>query len=236
MSIARSVGKPVGRLRLLVVADVSPVESHGGAARVIREQSRRLATRGHEVTVLCRHPGGDIPARGDIGGVPVLHYAVDRRHPLAFAVTSITAARRHFRQAFCGREWDAVIFHQPLSAVGILPLLPAALRRLYVFHSPAGDEYRLRAERLDGRRLHPATSLAVALLSRLERRALRAVSLIIVLSEFSRRVLVRTHGRLSAPVLTVPGAVDLDRFRPPADRARRSVGIRRRDKRRATGR
>ena len=209
---------------VLIVADVSPLESHGGAARVIREQSRRLAARGHAVTVLCRE-SADVPAEGDLGGVPVFHYRVDRRRALAFAVTSITGARRCFRQVLGGREWDAVIFHQPFSAVGILPLLPAAPRRLYVFHSPAGAEYRLRAERLDGRRPHPGASMAGALLSRLERRALRAVGRIITLSEFSRRVLVGTHGRLRAPVITVPGAVDLDRFRPPADRARVRQGL-----------
>jgi len=68
---------------VLVVADVSPMETHGGAARVLREQSCRLAARGHAVTVLCRHPGGDVPLCGDLAGVPVLHYPVDRRHPLA---------------------------------------------------------------------------------------------------------------------------------------------------------
>ena len=125
--------------RLLVVADVSPLERHGGAARVIREQSRRLAARGHRVLVLCRHPGGDAPARGDLGGVPVVHYAVDRRNPLAFGLTSITAARRSFRELDGAGGWDAVIFHQPFSAAALAARTPGAARRLYVFHSPAGD-------------------------------------------------------------------------------------------------
>ena len=212
--------------RLLVVADVSPLEAHGGAARVIREQSRRLAARGHRVLVLCRHPGGTAPARGDIDGVPVVHYAVDRRNPLAFGVTSLTGARRRFRE-LGPLGWDAVIFHQPFSAAALAAEVPRAAARLYVFHSPAGAEYRVRAETLDGGRPPAGTALVARLLGCLERRALRAASAVVVLSEFSRQVLGRTHGRLSAPVVTIPGAVDLGRFRPPADRpgVRRALGL-----------
>ena len=209
----------MARGSVLVVADVSPMETHGGAARVVREQSRRLAARGHAVTVLCRHPGGPLPLRGDPGGVTVLHYAVDRRHPLAFAVTSITGARRRFREALGGRAWESVIFHQPFSALGVAPLVRAA-RRLYVFHSAAGDEYRVRAERGEGSRAPVGTGLGAACLAWLERRALAAADLILVLSEFSRGVLGRAHGRRPTPVVVVPGAADLERFRPAADRAR----------------
>lgn len=214
-------------LRLLVVADVSPLERHGGAARVIREQSRRLAARGHRVLVLCRHPGGDTPARGDVGGVPVVHYAVDRRNPLAFGLTSITGARRCFRELDGAEGWDAVIFHQPFSAAALAAGAPGAARRLYVFHSPARDEYRVRAEPLGGGRPALGTGLVAAVLGCLERRALRAASVVVVLSEFSRQVLARTHGGLRAPVVTIPGAVDLARFRPPADRraVREALGL-----------
>jgi len=210
----------VSRRRVLVVSDVSPLETHGGAARVIREESRRLAARGHTVTVFSRHPGSNAPLQSDISGVPVFHYEVNRRHPLAFAVTSITGARRRFREVPGAGDWDAVVFHQPFSAVALASLVPAALRRLYVFHSPAGDEYRVRADRLDGRRPPAGTGAVAALLARLERRALKAADQVVVLSEFSSLVLAHAHGRMKAPVITIPGAVDLERFRPPADRAR----------------
>jgi glycosyltransferase involved in cell wall biosynthesis len=210
---------------VLVVADVSPMETHGGAARVVREQSCRLAARGHAVTILCRHPGGDVPLCGDIAGVPVLHYPVDRRHPLAFALTSVTSVRRRFGEALSGGDWDAVVFHQPFSAVGVAPLLPRALRRLYVFHSSASDEYRVRAAGMDGGRPPAGAGLVAAFLGRVERRALRAAGMALVLSEFSRRVLARTHGSLRVPVITIAGGVDLERFRPPADRVSVREGL-----------
>jgi glycosyltransferase involved in cell wall biosynthesis len=205
--------------RLLVVADASPLERHGGAARVIREQSRRLAGRGHRVTVLARHPGGDVPLRGHLDSVPVVHYPVDRRHPLAFGLTSLTGARRAFRELGGGQGWDAVIFHQPFSAAAIAALLPSAVRRLYVFHSPAGAEFTLRAQSPNGGPEAAWTPLGALVLRRLERRAVGSVGTIIVLSEFSRRVLEETHERLAVPVVLIPGGVDLERFRPPVDRA-----------------
>jgi glycosyltransferase involved in cell wall biosynthesis len=205
--------------RLLVVADSSPMERHGGAARVIREQSRRLAGRGHAVTVLSRHPGGDVPLRSDLDGVPVVHYAVDRRHPLAFGLTSLTGARRAFRELGGARDWDAVIFHQPFSAAAVAALVPSAVRRLYIFHSPAGAEFAVRAHPPNGGPGAAWAPLGALLLRRLERRALGSAGQIVVLSEFSRRVLEQTHERLGAPIVLIPGGVDLERFRPPADRA-----------------
>jgi glycosyltransferase involved in cell wall biosynthesis len=204
---------------LLVVSDVSPLETHGGAARVVREQSARLAARGHAVTVLCRHPGGEQPGEAQMAGVRVVHYAVSRAHPLTFALTSVGGARRGFQRAFGASDWDAVILHQPFSAVGLSPLVWTIPRRLYVFHSPAGTEYRLRAERLGSGRSPAGAGLVAALLAPLERRALRVATGIVVLSEFSRSVLRQAHPGVSAPVTTIPGGVDLERFRPAADRA-----------------
>lgn len=212
--------------RILVVGDVSPLESHGGAGRVMREQSRGLAARGHAVTVFCRHPGAGLPLAGAVDGVPVIHYGVDRTNPLTFALTSLAGARRGIRD-LGHRDWDTVIFHQPFSAAALGSLLPARARRIYVFHSPAGAEYRVRAERPDRRRPTAGARVVGMLLAHLERRALRAAARIVVLSEFSRETLARTHPALPAPVSVVAGAVDVERFRPAADRApvRQRLGI-----------
>jgi glycosyltransferase involved in cell wall biosynthesis len=209
----------VDERRLLVIADVSPLEVHGGAARVVREQCARLADRGHAVTAFCRDPGGGVPRETRVGRARVVHYPVSRAHPLAFAVTSIVGARRHFRQAVAPPDrWDAVLFHQPFSASALAPRLAATGQRVYVFHSPAGTEYRLRAERPGHGRRPIGARLIAAVLARLERRALRAATAVVVLSEFSRDLLARAHAGLPAPVTTIPGAVDLQRFRPPGDR------------------
>jgi glycosyltransferase involved in cell wall biosynthesis/SAM-dependent methyltransferase len=106
---------------------------------------------------------------------------------------------------------DVVIAHQPLTAWGVARGGGAPL--IYVFHSPAGEEYRTR---------HPAGPLhraAAALLHRIEGRVLARADRVVVLSEFSRDTLARCHNVDPAGVLRIPGGVDPAAFRPVEDRA-----------------
>ena len=206
------------RLRVLMVADVSPLQRTGGSARVLKEQARRLAERGHTVQLLCRQPRGDLLPDDTLDGVSLRHYPVNRDHSLSYATTSIFGARTSFRDYFQDQSWDVALFHQPLSALGVQPELPSSLPRLYCFHSPAGTEYRLRAVDPKKRRAPLGTRLVSAMLQRAERRALANSDGILVLSDFSRRLLAETHHGLAAPVVTIPGGVDLDHFRPAPDR------------------
>ena len=202
--------------RLLVVADVSPIESRGGSVRLIREQCRRLRERGHDLLVLARSPGDDAPTETEVDGFPVRHYHVNRTNPLAFFFSSIAGARRAGGRLLGDSSWDAVIFHQPFSAFGLSPVLARwGVPCAYFFHSPAGVEYRLRA-----RKKHPRATVlfALPLLRWVERRALRRSSVIVVLSDFSRRELFDQHGEIPREIVKISGGVDLDRFHPAGDR------------------
>jgi glycosyltransferase involved in cell wall biosynthesis len=217
----------VADLSILMVADVSPLEPRGGASRVLREQSQGLVERGHRVEVLSRRPEGDVPATAEMNGVPVRHYPVNRSHPVAFFLSSIPGARRAYARSLSDRRWDAALFYQPLSALGLRRLLPAATPVVYVFLSPAAAEYRVRASHAD--RFHPrlGVGVACALLRWAEGVSLRGARRVIVLSDFSRRQLLGLHGPLTVPVVTVPGGADLARFRPAADRVavRQELGL-----------
>src|SRR5574337_115544 len=118
------------KLRLLVVADVSPLELHGGSSRLLMEQSARLAARGHRVTVLCRRPAGAVPADSVVKGVRVVHYEVSRAHSLAYFWSSIQGAGRAYRRLLAGEPWERVILNQPLSALGVRRFLPPSAPRL----------------------------------------------------------------------------------------------------------
>ena len=206
------------KLRILVVADVSPLEPHGGASRVLREQSQRLAARGHEVTVFSRQPEISVQTESEVKGVSVRHYPVSRAHALAFFWSSIAGARRAYRDTLAGRPWDRVILHQPLSAVGVRRLLPRTAPRIYMFLSPASAEYRLRAEHPSGRRSLLLAPLAAALLRRVEYAAFRTAQRVVVMSDYMRGKLAAVHPRGTPPVVVIPGGVDLRHFRPAEDR------------------
>jgi len=66
-------------LRILAVADVSPLAVVGGAERTLWEQTRRLARRGHDVRILCRAPGAAPPASAVRDGVRIVEFAPERR-------------------------------------------------------------------------------------------------------------------------------------------------------------
>ena len=207
------------KLNVLVVADVSPLQTTGGSARVIREQALGLSRLGHSVQVLCRQPSGDLLPSGSLNGVPLEHYAVRRAHPLSYASSSILGARALFRERFRDHPWDIILFNQPFSAVGVQPELPASIPRIYCFYSPAGTEYRLRAADPATGKAPVGTTFVSGILRRLERRALRASDRIVVLSEFSRGLVQQTHARVLTPTVAIPAGVDLDRFLPAKDRA-----------------
>ena len=210
------------RLRLLVVADVSPIERRGGAVRLIREQCRRLKERGHDCLILCRDPWYEAPGETEVDGVPVQHFQVSRAHAFSFFLTSIREARRAGARLLAQASWDAVIFHQPLSAYGVgARAIRSRIPCAYFFHSPAGVEYQLR-HRSD--QLAWSVNVAPLLLRWVERRALKRATQIIVLSDFSRHELHKNHGEVRPPIIKIPGGVDCQRFCPAADR----VGVRER--------
>ncbi len=213
---AESLNK--NKLNVLIVADVSPLQTTGGSARVIKEQARGLAARGHSVQLLCRQPSGDLLPADAMNGVPLLQYDVNRTRPLSYASSSVLGAKTSFRDHFGEQDWDVVIFNQPFSAVGVQSVLPSNVPRIYCFYSPAGTEYRLRAVDPKNGKASISAPLVSATLRRLERRALRRSDRIVVLSDFSRKLLSDTHGELDAPVVSIPGGVDLDHFRPATHR------------------
>jgi glycosyltransferase involved in cell wall biosynthesis len=217
----------VAELSILMVGDVSPLEPHGGAARVLREHSRGLRGRGHRVEVLCRMASPTAPDTVDMDGVPVSQYNVNRAHPAAYFLSSILGARRAYAGSPLDRRWDAVVFHQPLSALGLRRVLPRGIPMVYVFQSPAAVEYRIRASHPDSSHPRFGVGVVCAVLGWAERATLRRCRRVIVLSDFSRRTLLGIHGPLSASIVRIPGGVDLDRFRPTPDRAavRRALGV-----------
>lgn len=211
-----------------MVADVSPVRPAGGAERVLREQTRRLAAAGHAVRVVCRAPEEGAPEHAWLDGVGVRHVAVDRHSPAGVIRAAVLGVRAAVAREFREHGADVLHVHQPLGGFGALT--SAAGRRrpsLYTFHSPAPVEYRLRAGASGLHRRGPGGGVAAAVLRALERACLRRATRVHVLSEFSAGLLARLYGVGGERVVRIAGGADLDRFRPSADRPalRRRLGL-----------
>jgi glycosyltransferase involved in cell wall biosynthesis/SAM-dependent methyltransferase len=215
-------------VRILVVADVSPVTVLGGAERMLWEQVSRLAARGHEVRVVSRAPDGGPEGAVVHQGIAVRHFRADRAPFARFLATAILGARRAVAEETAARSFDALHVHQPLSALGALTT-PAGRRlpSLYTFHSPAPLEYRLRQRMSTLHRAGPAGLTGAALLRFAERASLRRATRIHVLSDFSATLLWRLYRVDDDRIVRIPGAVDLARFHPVPDRAatRTALGL-----------
>lgn len=207
-------------MRVLVVSDVSPVVVLGGGERALWENASGLAGRGHDVRIVSRAPTGQPAATLVHRGVPVRHFAIDRRALASFVRTSIVASRRAVMAEAAGWDVDVLHVHQPLAALGALTSSVGRRRpSVYTFHSPAPLEYRLRRGMTGWHRSGALGHAGAALLWVIERASLARATRIHVLSDFSAALLRRLYRVPRHRIVKIPGGVDVDHFRPSADRA-----------------
>src|SRR5882672_2762436 len=205
-----------------MVADVSPSRPIGGGERMLWEQARHLAARGHHVRVVSRaDPGVTALVSLEREGVRIRQFPVAHGSVARFITSSILGARHAVADELAREPADVLHVHQPLAGYGALASRPGGqLPSLYSFYSPAPLEYRSRrgmtARHLPG--LIGATG--VAMLWAIERACLRRASLIHVLSDFSAQQLWKLYAVPRERIVTIRGAVATERFRPSADRAR----------------
>ncbi|MGZ8698056.1 MAG: glycosyltransferase family 4 protein [Gaiellaceae bacterium] len=195
-------------MRILIASDQWFPDFHGGSARVAAETARRLADRGHEVVVLVPRAKGR-PRELTEGTLKLMR--VLPRNSLPQTFTDVVATARYARGL--GAPFDVLLGHQSTTASGLrYARLRAPLLR--VFHASVVREVRfmrsrlpMGRERLMGYALEPA-------LRAIERTSIRSAAQIVVLSEFSRSLLLDDFPAVAARIRLVRGGVDTDRFTP----------------------
>jgi glycosyltransferase involved in cell wall biosynthesis len=215
-------------MKILFVSDVSIHHVIGGAERVLYEQAVGLARRGHEVAVLTRRLAEHDTAEELIQNVQEWRYPIDNRNALTFLHATLTGGTSLFERLQKAYAFELINGHQPFSAwAAQRSPLSRETPFVYTCHSLAFEEYETRHKKPKnpvGRCLY---ALNVALRRRIEGRVLARSKRIICLSEFSRQKLTTLHGIAPERIAIIPGGVDIDRFRPLADRmeARRRLGL-----------
>lgn len=204
-------------LRILAIADVSPLAVPGGAERTLWEQTRRLARRGHDVRVLCRAPGPEPAAPTVRDGVRIVEFASARRSPVDFLRSTLVGARRAAARLLAEQDADLINVYQPLSGYGVLASpIGRRLPSLYSFLSPAPLEYRSRQRMTAHHRAGAAGAAGVAALWMAERACLRRATRIHVMSDFSVSLLWRLYRIPAERTVKIPAAWTSSAFtRPP---------------------
>jgi glycosyltransferase involved in cell wall biosynthesis len=210
-------------MRLLVVAAAWFPDRYGGYARVVTETASRLAARGHDVTALV--PSGPPAAAATVEGGVTVHRTLDRGPLPATIVQPVDAARQARRMAAAG-AYDLVLAHAPSAAAGIAAAgLDTPL--VLVHHASPAREMRFDRTRLPPGRKRLASYMLAGAAALLEHEAVTRAARILVLSEYSRSLLLRDHPHATHKVHRVAGGVDPVRFSPADGRlaARRRLGI-----------
>lgn len=91
-----------GPLRLVFVTDTFITTDMGGAERVLWEQARRLAKRGHQVRVVAGCPAGRLREPEVLEGVAIRYFPRDERPTAAHLLGAYRACRAALRSV--GRE------------------------------------------------------------------------------------------------------------------------------------
>ncbi len=139
------------RLNILFVADVSINKVIGGAERVLKEQSTRLAQRGHKVHILTRKLSVHEKRHEVIKGVNEWRYEYKKSNTLFFLHNTWTNGKRLFEYLHNKYNFDCINFQQPFSAIGIITSsLSKDISKIYTCLSFSFEEFMSRKERSHG--------------------------------------------------------------------------------------
>jgi glycosyltransferase involved in cell wall biosynthesis len=207
-------------VRLLIATDQWSPDVVGGAARVATNTAHALAQRGHEIVVVSPQQPGLPGIEHD--GLLELRRSLWRGF-LPQTFSDVFEGWRAGRRA--GADFDLLVAHQNTLASGLAAArlgIPLAL----VFHSSIPLEQRFRRRRLPVAQRLMTLALNPALVG-IERAAVRAATGVLVLSEFSKDILLRVHPRAAGRVTTVTGGIDPAGFEPQTGRRRlrESLGL-----------
>lgn len=187
-------------MRALELGSVWPSVHGGGADRVFADLTRTLPAAGIAVDALFAGPADDAPPDGaTLTSFAPVEAATHRRW---------WGARRAMAQVAARGDVDVVASHFALyasAALGWLRHVPHVVH----FHGPWADESRQEG----------AGAASVAAKRALERVVYQTADRLIVLSEAFAAILRDGYGVPADRIRVVPGAVDVERFRPRMTRA-----------------
>ncbi len=190
---------------LVAANNLFPDPEATGSGRYNYEVGRRLAERGHRVSVVTRRRG-ETPARETVAGMDVHRY----RASIPRLPATLRAVRRRVEDI---RPVDLVSCHGALSSFVVDRAVPAATPRTYTLHGLWATEYSLRAP--EGLLSAPWRWCNRRARHRIEGRTVAHSDRVVVLSEYMRERLERFHPG-APPSRVIPGGADAERFAPEA--------------------
>ncbi len=207
-------------MHVLFVADAMFQEKPGGSRRVSMELARRLSSRGHKVTFLVPKISAELRERESSQGVQIIRYFFSSNR-LFSVVSKILNCHLAFRHLLKEKKFNLVCIHFAYSALGILLFAKTKdLPVVRIFYGPWADEHReemkSNLERSSGHTkkllLRIRQRLVYKVMYSIEKFCLDRSNEIVVLSEFSKNLLINNYNVPGGKIKVIPGGVDTQRF------------------------
>ncbi|MGQ0809794.1 MAG: glycosyltransferase family 4 protein [Nitrospiraceae bacterium] len=206
-------------MNIIFFSDVSADQVIGGAERVLRQQALEFRDRGHRVALVSRAPERDIRPRVPVRDIVEHRYQVSRRHELDFVRSSTQNAIHVFDEVRGGSHQNVGVIHQALSGFGpIIRRASQAQAWIYMCLSLAHEEYLTRTAAANTKAARVRRELNAKARLWIERLVMRRCDRVVVLSDFMWKRVVAVHHIPDSKVRLVPGAADLQQFKPPLNR------------------
>lgn len=213
-------------MNILFIVDALFKDCPGGSRLVAEKLGHYLVCRGHKVTILAPTSDKSKPSREKMGGVNIVRYYFNRDwRGMWFSL--VFQSRHAFLELVGEEKFDLLHAHFAYTSLG--PLLSSLARDLpciRTFHGSWAEEALITEadggkEKTKGNFLKGIKpSLRYFLCSRIEKFSLRHSEVVIVLSEYSRKEVIREYSVSPTKIRVIPGGVDAGKFQPSSDKCR----------------
>jgi glycosyltransferase involved in cell wall biosynthesis len=210
-------------MNILMVCNFYSTEKMGGSERYIENLSRELKKLGHKITILTGRDQQKNPLVEAQDGIEIIKYDISTNNFFLCWFSIIWGARKKFLQIVKQRKIDLIVFHHTQSALGVL-LTSAGQRRRKIFHFYSSwDKEWTSLLSLKKSWLIKLTFLfwgkiLPAGMRKIQRYCLNKSEKIICLSQFSVQELVEIFKCSLQKIVLIPGGVETERFKLPADK------------------
>ncbi len=206
-------------MKILFVADVSIERVSSGAERVLYEHSTRLAKRGHDVHIITRKLPEHRTELEVVKGVKEWRYTFPSKEFVDLCRSTFVECRRLVSCVATKYSFDIINTYQPLSGLGAF-ISPATscIPQLYTCFSFSFEEYVSRNSPPQNAKDWLLFQMQLLGRKLVEKSLLKRSNRILVLSDYTRKKLNDVYELRGSKITLIPGAVDINRFKPTDDR------------------
>lgn len=217
-------------MRILSLQYSAYPDDSAGVYNVVYNLHRRFVTKGHNVYLVVSRVRRDLPPRGKNGGMNIYRITgFSSSSAIGKLIAVLLEVRKVTKEIIKTEGIDIIHIHNPLMGMGAyLVPLSWSIPKVYHFHSSwFQEEEKEYIHKRRGKKSTVLFNLVLLLIKKTESFLLRSAKRIIVLSDYSRDLVVGLFRISSEKILKIAGGVDGSVYFPTTDKkkVRQNLGL-----------